>query len=179
VLCIGTVALRPRTYRSTDELNFARYPDEDHYQYVFMTSSRANINVALGRDTVTPMYAPKSGWTFYAADATEQWIDVKPTSWFRRLGFDCAPVHRGPTGWSVWFNIPMWCFTAMTALLPGLGVIGWSRRRRRTARGVCVSCGYDLRATPDRCPECGAVPSDPPHNQPMQRTAAASGGAVV
>ena len=54
-------------------------------------------------------------------------------------------------------RLPAWfvLLVPMTYLL----AIGWgrARKRRRRAAGLCPACGYDLRATPGRCPECGAV----------------------
>ncbi|HEX3357109.1 MAG TPA: hypothetical protein VHS31_09075 [Tepidisphaeraceae bacterium] len=69
------------------------------------------------------------------------------------------------------FAIPWWMLLLALAICPALWLRVPVRARRRRQRGECAVCGYDLRATPDRCPECGAVPREPPpHNPPMQRT---------
>ena len=53
--------------------------------------------------------------------------------------------------------VPHWAVA-----LPLLGWSAWrifgsaARHQRRLERGQCVTCGYDLRASTGRCPECGA-----------------------
>jgi hypothetical protein len=50
--------------------------------------------------------------------------------------------------------VPHWFLLLLTALIVGLMTWRWLRARRRDPN-LCAKCGYDLRASPQRCPECG------------------------
>jgi hypothetical protein len=60
----------------------------------------------------------------------------------------CAVL--GQPGAIVCFGVPV-LFLGLFRLQP----VKTATRGRRRALGHCAVCGYDLRATPERCPECG------------------------
>lgn len=70
---------------------------------------------------------------------------IWPLYWERNKGggFDCAA--------------PAWPLLVLLVLITAVWHLRARRGRVRQRAGFCGQCGYDLRGSPERCPECGHV----------------------
>ena len=60
--------------------------------------------------------------------------------------------ERPPGGYAI--AVPLWMPILLFAGV-GCGLLPHHHRRRCRKLGLCMKCGYDLRGSKDRCPECG------------------------
>jgi hypothetical protein len=79
------------------------------------------------------------------------------SGWFHGFGYWIRSGHPVESVRAFW--IPHWFAALLFAILPAIRLRAIVSARRVRRYGLCPTCGYDLRATPDRCPECGAAPA--------------------
>jgi hypothetical protein len=165
LLCLASAALWVRSYWRYDEVAWSR-------QSPFgPPGENTNISVVSESGQIAMNYQHYGWLTNITIDGTPVGPPLTRTQWttmtaIRRrysgmttFGFAHGEIVRADLV-SRNVLIPHWSLFAVTAPLPVVAVLLRRRRRRRelVAAGRCHACGYDLRATPDRCPECGAVP---------------------
>jgi hypothetical protein len=163
LLCVTACVLWARSYRLTDQL-FWRRPDGvrcvgSASGYVVVQLNRGEPPARPARDgglqyvRMQPYAAPHYAVAYGPLRPGDQFADreLGGAGWYTVRN---AGAVRSATG-----VMPFWWITAATAAMP----LRWAavrlrshlRTRRQNRVGLCPACGYDLRASPDRCPECG------------------------
>ena len=112
----------------------------------------------------------------FLCEPVARWIAIGTTDendfhtlGFRRVTIDDDQAIR-------FWVMPFW-FLQIVSMVAAAWIVPrvilMRRNARREAAGHCRSCGYDLRATPDRCPECGRETARPTDGQTVTAAAPA------
>jgi hypothetical protein len=88
-------------------------------------------------------------FTYRGDDGGEGW---GPLRWgFRKR----TKAQDGDDFVSIRIGLSHWLVALIFLVPPALRVYRYQKSRRARKLGLCPGCGYDLRASPERCPECG------------------------
>jgi hypothetical protein len=132
-------------------------------------SSSGRIRIESGQHTAYPprefltrpqRNAPLWSWGLGLGPNNLASAEPQVRSFWNRLGFG---VYSGGS-WASFYDeryegvmVPWYSVALLLALGPLAWLVSAGRHRRRRRAGWCVACGYDLRASPERCPECGTA----------------------
>jgi hypothetical protein len=143
--CAGMSALSVRSY-------WVAYGITYHRPSTSQSAGAGRIRyfaVWIGRGQLFCEFLPKSngksGWQF---EKIEPWDED---------AFPATPRFQFALPSYIW--IPAWAPLALLAIAPLAKFTTCTRRLRQDRHGLCPTCGYDLRASAGRCPECGTLPT--------------------
>jgi hypothetical protein len=182
ILFVATVALWVRSYWAGDgwqAIRISRGGGLVEQTTRSLVIGRGGLGAESVTSRLTPEYAATFGVDVDALRNSSKRVKFEPaypegfpeagnTGQWAIPGFSFSRIVPGPPPSStasqlegVAVVLPLWFIALALATVPGLRTIAAARRRRERRRGLCQCCGYDLRATPERCPECGALTAQP------------------
>jgi hypothetical protein len=177
VLCVFTLAMWVRSGFASDWVAYAR-PTQHLLGYAhdeaIVGTERGFVTVTIGgvdcMDAESaawlkrsgPLHGCPLGLTKGSKTFEGFTLDSFRLSGFRQGSF--RGTAREPSGverYGSTIEVPLW-FILLVTSLPLQARLLWRQweRHRYSMVGLCRKCGYDLRATPDRCPECGTIPKE-------------------
>jgi len=116
-------------------------------------SSRGSLGLSLefrfdqeDRRTSLFRFFHSSGLPHEPSGARTKWTAA---GWLR---FVCVPNANG-----IVLRVPHWFILLLSVLMFTRGFRRNRLLRHRRRRGLCLTCGYDLRGSTERCPECGTM----------------------
>jgi hypothetical protein len=107
-------------------------------------------------------------WSYHRFDpvGTSWWGDEP--GWISGLGIGWQHTTNDTAfsssvrmiGRRLWIRVDVRLLLFLSLVATALLLYRWrcARTAQRELAGLCAQCGYDLRESPQRCPECGAVP---------------------
>jgi hypothetical protein len=159
-----------------DGFSFSMSPTRAHaanpFRLLTPTTQTANFELSLGKPLPANTFYGKSEGSLNLGGPSLTPMAVSPTASFQYVG----TLVLSFTGWprpshyllgfgfddvmpraTMRIVVPFWFLVIVFSVLPAMAAMRMTRARARRGRQLCVHCGYDLRATPERCPECGTA----------------------